>query len=381
MPPSPPENFNGYFDNAATSFPKPPQVAQACRRYLNEVGGPYGRGAYPRALTVSRAVEEARLQLATLIGCADSGRVVFTSNATAAVNTVLFGLALAGKNVLVSPLEHNAVMRPLTHLQTHQGVSITIMPHGPDGSVDVDGIKSVLRPDTVLAIVNHQSNVSGLLQPVAAIKAALGDIPLMLDAAQSLGHEAINVTAMNLDFVAMTGHKGLLGPTGVGALYLRDPGVVRPLLWGGTGSNSESYEMPAFAPDKFEAGTPNIAGIFGLAAALTHRPSAPGARGQFMDFVNACAGFANLRLCRAADPARQGFLFSLGHARLDCAFIANWLARERQIETRCGLHCAPLAHTTLKTFPRGTVRIAPSVYHRQSDYEYLLKVLHEANAL
>jgi selenocysteine lyase/cysteine desulfurase len=259
---------NRYFDNAATSLPKPAAVGAAVLRYLNEVGGPYGRSAYPRALEVSRTVEALRDRLAAGFGAAKAEALVFMPNATTAINTVLHSLPREGGKVLVSPLEHNAVMRPVAALAARVGVTFELLPAQPDGTIDVSRLAAFLTPEIRLVVVNHQSNGNGVIQPLQQIKEALGTLPLLVDASQSAGGVPIHVDAWRLDYLAFTGHKGLLGPTGTGGLLLRDPATVEPLVYGGTGSLSDGYEMPGFVPDRFEAGTGSLAGLFGLLAAL-----------------------------------------------------------------------------------------------------------------
>lgn len=369
--------FNGYFDNAATSFPKPPSVATATAVYLNEIGGPYGRSAYGRALEVSRAVEGTRARLADLFGVRDSVRIVFAMNATQAVNTVLFGLDLKDTHVLVSPLEHNAVMRPLAALERAGLCRVEVLPHAPDGLVDLEGIGRVLTPRTALVVVNHISNVNGLIQPVALIKKAVGEIPLLVDGAQSAGNVDLSLEEWGIDFFAFTGHKGLLGPTGTGGLYIRCLERLLPLLYGGTGSRSDSFEMPEFSPDRFEAGTHNIAGIFGLFAALADRPDARHEEADFIRLIEKIRRLKTYCLLLAEDNGRQGRLFSLCHRSLPSSEVARRLFERHKIETRSGLHCAPLAHRTLGTFPDGAVRIAASPYHTPGDFDRLFDALQD----
>jgi cysteine desulfurase family protein len=367
--------MNTYFDNAATSFPKPPQVAQFMSRYLNELGGTYGRGAYDRALETSRTVEQVRDLLGSILGTRLAGNIVFTANATHALNIALKGIQLKGKHVLISPLEHNAVMRPLLYLTKTNDVRYDVLPHGPDGMVDPEKVTGAIRSDTALVIVNHQSNVNGVLQPLQQIKKMTGDIPLLVDASQSLGHSIMAADTWNIDYIAFTGHKGLLGPTGTGGLFIRDPDRVEPLIHGGTGSNSESFDMPRFVPDKFEAGTPNVAGIFGLLGALQGRPLPAHRIEDLFEFIEKVKSTGHFKVFCAADSRAQGPLFSICHATKTCAQIARELFDISGIETRAGLHCAPLAHTTLGTFPDGTVRIAPSVYQTRADFDHCYEAL------
>ncbi|MBN1854578.1 MAG: aminotransferase class V-fold PLP-dependent enzyme [Pirellulales bacterium] len=368
---------NRYFDNAATSYPKPPSVGREMVRYLDDIGGPYGRSAYPRAFDVSRTIEETRNHLAELLGIHEPASVIFTPNATVAINMVLFGLLSEGAHVLVSPLEHNAVMRPLDALAKSRDVHYEVLPHFEDGLVDVPKIGACIRDTTQLVIINQQSNVTGLIQPVDEIKERIGNLPILIDAAQSLGRTAIQIDLWNIDYLAFTGHKGLLGPTGTGGLFLRDPESIRPLVYGGTGSRSVSFQLPAAMPDRFEAGTLNIAGIYGLLGALKNPPDKRHTMDDFYWLCSRIRQIPNIQFFGAQNISRQGCLFSFNRRDLACSDIGAQLSDRFGIETRVGLHCAPLAHQTIGTYPDGTVRIAPSVYHTRADFEYLLNALLE----
>jgi cysteine desulfurase family protein len=360
-----------YFDNAATSFPKPEHVAQETVRYLTELGGPYGRAAYGRALEVSRVIEETRELVAALLGAKNPDSVVFAPNATHGLNLVLKALILRQAHVLISPLEHNAVMRPLEHLCHRRGAVFEVLPHAEDGRIDIDRVAERIRAETALIVVNHQSNVNGLAQPVEHLRSVAGAVPILVDAAQSAGSVAIDAEQWGLDFLAYTGHKSMLGPTGTGGLWCRNPESLAPLVLGGTGSRSESFSMPSFAPDRFEAGTPNIAGLFGLRAALLNRPAANHSRDDFFSMVKRIESLPGIKVYRAEKPQEQGELVSVAHAGLDCATLSRGLSERFAIDTRSGLHCAPLAHQTLGTFPGGTVRISLSPYHSAEDLDLL----------
>ncbi|OGK02895.1 MAG: hypothetical protein A2487_17880 [Candidatus Raymondbacteria bacterium RifOxyC12_full_50_8] len=371
--------FNGYFDNAATSFPKPAAVSLAMRRYIDETGGPYGRSAYARAFQASSDVEHVRDRMAGILG-ASAEKIVFCQNATQGINTVLNGLALEGKRVLVSPLEHNAVMRPLHMLKKKFDLTWDMLPHFNDGLVDIAAVPGALTTDTALVIINHQSNVNGLVQPIREIKKAAGKIPVLVDGAQSCGHLDLRLEEWNIDYFAFTGHKGLLGPTGTGGLYLRDPGTVSALINGGTGSRSDSFEMPDFLPDKFEAGTLNMAGILGLGAAVGNPPRPQYTDNDLLALINEIKNIPSLSVLYARDPANQGPVFSFTHSTKDPAMIAADLWERHGVETRAGLHCSPLAHTTLGSFPQGSVRIAPSPYHSSGDFKHLLTAIEQVCA-
>jgi cysteine desulfurase family protein len=364
-----------YFDNAATSFPKSPSVAAAMAEYLNELGGPYGRSAYTRVFEISKRVEAVRDDMADFLGVKEPQNLVFTANATVALNTVIGGLELRNAHVLVSPLEHNAVMRPLEHLARTQGVETEILPHFGDGLIDVDAVRKHLRPMTKLVVVNHESNVNGLIQPIREIKAAVGEIPLLVDGAQSVGSVEFSLRDSGVDFLAFTGHKALLGPPGIGGLFVKHPKNLLPLVYGGTGSRSESFAMPDFGPDRFEAGTPNIVGILGLGAALRNRPEPAHSRQDFLDFLAAARNIPRIEVYAADSPSVQGNLFSFRVQGSDPSETARRLFDGFGFEIRAGLHCAPEAHRTLGTFPGGTVRIAPSRFHTVTDFEAVLAAI------
>lgn len=364
--------YNTYFDNGATSFPKPPEVARECSRYLNEVGGSYGRSFNSRALEVSRIVEETRSMLTKMIKQDDSSRMIFTYNATQSINLVIKGFNFEKGVVVTTPLEHNAVMRPLNRAVTENNLKLKFFPTEPDGRVIIERIGEAVDKNTDLVIINHASNVNGLMQPVEEIKAAIPDIPLLIDTAQSLGHNKLDWGKGEIEFIAITGHKGLLGPTGIGGLYIRKGCSLKSLWEGGTGSLSEKQEMPDFLPDKYEAGTPNIAGIFGLKAAMEHKPESRHTRNDFLDLIRQLELNPKVILLRSEDLDNQVELFSFNIKNKDCSLVARELFDQFNIETRVGLHCAPLAHQHLGTFPRGTVRVGISPYHRPEDLEYLL---------
>lgn len=366
--------MNLYFDNASTSFPKPPEVAEGIARYLSHGGGTYGRAAYGRIVEATGMVERCRDAVARLMGVGDASKIAFTSGATAAINTVLQGFGLPrGARVLVSPLEHNAVMRPLAAM----GVKAVALPAFADGRIDTVRLQDIDIKDIPLVVINHQSNVNGVVQPLAEICgwAHSRGIRVLADCSQSLPCSTLAADLWGLDYAVFTGHKGLLGPTGTGGFYAREPLSLEPLVYGGTGSRSESFEMPEAWPDRFEAGTPNMAGIAGLLAALENRPGTGHSRTDFLDLLSAVAGLPGFRVFGALSAEYQGELFSVAHERLGTAKLADSLWSSYGIEVRAGLHCAPAAHRFLGSFPGGTVRFAVGPYHKAQDFEALLRAL------
>ncbi len=368
--------MNNYFDNASTSFPKPKEVAEAIADYLNNIGGTYGRGATSRILDSSAIVESCRDMLADQIGVSDSEKVFFSYGATDAACSLLFGIELRGK-VWVSPLEHNAVMRPLQSLKDEGNIEICIMPSKDDGLIDIEAFNMLDHTDDALWVVNYQSNVNGLIQPIEALSNIKGEIPLMLDLTQAIGSQTFQLEALRVDYAFFTGHKGLLGPTGTGAYYVARPEEVSPFRYGGTGSRSESFEMPEFYPDRMEAGTPNIVGIVGLEAALANKPKPLHSKEDFISLIDKVRTLPNIKVLAANDKSCQGEVFSITSDSLDVSNLAARLYSDFQIETRSGLHCAPLAHKTLKSFPQGTVRFATSPYHTKEDLERLYEILRD----
>jgi cysteine desulfurase/selenocysteine lyase len=365
-----------YFDHGATSFPKPSVVARAMAAYLDGCGGTYGRAAYPRTHDATALVFDARERLARLLGAEDSSRVAFTLNATHALNIAIQGLVRPKGVVLVSPLEHNAVMRPLHLVCRRHGARIEVLPHRADGRVEPEHISA--PAGACLAVIALQGNVNGVIQPVAAIRERLGGVPLLVDAAQGAGEVPIDVGADDLDLVAVTGHKALLGPTGTGALYVR-PGIdLAPLIPGGTGSSSESMEQPTRMPDALEGGTLNVAGIVGLGAALEWLEGQPPARisGLAAATVTALSRIPGVQVHGALVPEDQGGLFSFEIEGQGPSSTVLELLRRHGIESRAGLQCAPFAHRHLGTFERGgAVRVAFGRFHDESAVELVSRAV------
>ncbi|MFA8300538.1 MAG: aminotransferase class V-fold PLP-dependent enzyme [Hyphomicrobiales bacterium] len=369
--------MNTYFDNSSTSFPKPVEVSSAISDYLLNIGGTYGRAAYGRVLQSSSIVEECRDLIGCVIGTEDIEHIGFSMNATYALNLLIRGSLKEGGHVLISPMEHNSVARPLEVLRKEGKITYDILEADGSGLVSVDKIKEQVRVNTQLVVINHLSNVNGVIQSIGEIKQSIEDIKLLVDATQSVGSLAIDVDDRHIDMVAFTGHKGLLGPTGVGAFYVKDPKAVSPLIYGGTGSKSESLDMPEFMPDIFEAGTPNIVGICGLKAAIEHKPEPKHTYEDFLYLLRSIESLGMYDLYKSENISCQGEVFSLNHKEIDCGTLAYNLYEFGNIEVRTGLHCAPLAHKHIGTFPKGSLRVSLSPYHSRDDIEYLLSKLEE----
>jgi len=368
--------MNVYFDNSATSWPKPPEVAQAMTSFLHELGTSYGRGAYKRVLMSTGIVEECRDALAAIMHTELRENIVFTLNATHAINTVLKTLPLKGKKVLVSPMEHNAVVRPLQYMKDNALITdFGIIPALKNGVIDIQALQTMLSADIGLVCINHASNVNGVVQDIAAIKRISGNIQMLVDASQSLGSYDVFLDDWKVDYLCFTGHKALMGPTGTGGFFVREPATMNTFIHGGTGSNSASFQMPDFLPDKFEAGTHNIVGIAGLLAAINHKPTPNHSIIELEDLISKISELQGYRLYTSNHPGSHSAVFSLVHSKLSSSELSERLFQQSGIETRSGLLCAPLAHTTLQTFPQGTCRISISPYHTRHDFDYLYTAL------
>jgi cysteine desulfurase family protein len=357
-----------YLDHAATSWPKPAVVLEAIKDFLENAGGNTGRSGHRRSIASSRAVSLARERLAELLGAESPDDLAFTKNATEALNVAICGLAAGRARVVTTSLEHNSVMRPLRELERHGRITLEIVRvDGNSGEIDLDEWATRLRADgQCLAVATQASNVTGVLlpiEPMASIAADSG-VPLVVDASQSAGHIPLDLSTLGASAVAMPGHKGLLGPSGTGLLYLA-PGVeVEPLIRGGTGSQSELEYQPDFAPDRYESGTLNAMGIVGLGAAAEHlREVGVDAVQARLDeltrrFRDALEGVDGVTLHGPADPADSVGIVSLNVAGVPCATTARLLDDEWGVMTRAGLHCSPAAHRSLGTAPEGTLRFS-----------------------
>lgn len=368
--------MNGYFDNAATSYPKPQGVAEWICKYLS-TGGSYGRAAHSKSHEVSKVVELARDMLASKVGVSNPENLIFCSSATEGANVLVMGLLKPKMRVFVDAMSHNAVMRPLQFLKSKLDLEVVFFPCFSDGFIDTSRISPSMANDIDFAIVNFVSNVNGVVQDIESIKAALGNVPIMLDASQAIGKLDFSVEKLGVDHLFFTCHKGLMGPTGVGCYYSKCLASMQPLKYGGTGSKSSSLEMPDFLPDKFEAGTPNILGIYGLVGALKDNVSKGHTKSDFLELISNIGRLPGVTLYGASDASRQSDLFSFCHSTLPNDDIAYRLDKQYNIQVRSGLHCSPLAHKTLGTFPSGLVRCSSSTFHTAGDLQYLYQSLKE----
>jgi cysteine desulfurase/selenocysteine lyase len=385
-----------YFDNAATSWPKPPGVAAAMVHFLEEVGANPGRSGHRLSLQAGRIVYEARERIAELFGVPDPLRVVFGANVTEALNLALQGYLRPGDHVVTSSMEHNSVMRPLRAMAVANDASslcggpidLTVVSCSPEGFLDPGDLEAAMRPETAMIALNHASNVCGSLLPIreAGKIARRHGCLLLVDAAQTAGAYPIYMAADRIDFLAFTGHKALAGPMGTGGLVIGERVDLErfvPLKRGGTGSRSEREEQPDFLPDLCESGTANAVGLAALAAGVgwvlaqgveSIRQPELALTQRLIDGLIEVPGVA---LHGGLDAARQTATVSFTIAGLEPSEVGLRLDDEYGILCRVGLHCAPAAHRTLGTFPRGTVRFSLGAFSIQDEVDAALRAVGE----
>jgi cysteine desulfurase/selenocysteine lyase len=376
-----------YFDNAATSWPKPPGVVAAMTHFIEQIGANPGRSAHRRSIEAARVVYAAREAAAALFNAPDPLRIVFGYNVTEALNLALRGLLRPGDHVVTSGMEHNAVMRPLRALE-REGVAVTVVPCRRTGELNIAAIRDAVRSDTAMIALNHASNVTGTLIPIAEAGriARKRGVLLLVDAAQTAGAYPVDVEADSIDLLAFTGHKSLLGPTGTGGLIVGervDLARFEPLKRGGTGSRSEREEQPDFLPDMFESGTPNAAGLAGLEAGIRWVAE----RG--IDAIRAHEVALAGRLIAGLKAIPGVTVYGTGDAELQTATVSFNVAGAAPSEVglrldedygvlcRVGLHCAPAAHRTIGTYPDGTVRFGLSVFNTADEVDAALDAVRE----
>lgn len=385
-----------YLDNAATTFPKPQAVADAVYQYITQTGTNISRGTC--AVAGENLVFAVREQLCRFFGGEDSKNIVFTKNITESLNIIIKGLLHRGDHVLVSAMEHNAVMRPLRQIGAEltlgnapaDAITFSRIPCDEEGALCLEALPQLVRPNTKAIIMTHASNVCGTLQPLAAIGSFCQDhnLKFIVDSAQTAGVLPINMQTLHIDALAFTGHKGLLAPQGIGGFVLRESMIdeITPLIVGGTGSLSHTEHTPHFMPDKFEAGTLNLPGIAGLHASLswlqqqgidkirTHELTLTQ---QFLDGLQQLEAQKLLRIVGKRNCSERVGVVSISTDITDIAELAFILADKYAIATRVGLHCAPNAHKTLGTYPTGTLRFSFGWHNTAEEVNVALQALKE----
>ena len=357
-----------YLDNGSTSFPKAPGVGKAMADFIEKVGVNIGRGGYEEAYSAAEVVLDTREKLCRLFHFDRPENVIFQSGITAAMNVLLKGLLKPGDRVLTTSMEHNAVMRPLRQLE-ESGVEVVLIPCRGDGTLDFEALIDLATPGTRALVMTHASNMCGTVMPVKEVAEYCQTLGIwtIVDCAQTAGILPIDMEDWGVDAIAFAGHKGLLGPQGIGGFLITDDlaAEVDPLLSGGTGSISHLETVPEFLPDRFEPGTQNLPGIFGLHAALTYleqtgidaiREHEMACTARLLEGLSQLKG---IRIVGRTQLTGRTAVVSVEFLHMDNADAAFLLEDKYGIMTRCGLHCAPRAHMTVGTFPQGTVRFAP----------------------
>lgn len=370
-----------YLDNSATSFPKPPVVINAMAACLRDYSGSPGRSAHQYSVRASRVLFETRELIAKFFNAPSSERVIFTLNATHALNIAIHGMLKQGDHVIISSMEHNSVVRPLRQLEQQGKISVTVVQCNNNGVFDLELFQQSFTAQTKLVITQHGSNVTGTVFPVKEIGKICRkhSVPYLVDAAQTAGCMPINLVTDNIDLLVFTGHKHLLGPTGTGGLIVNTTVDPLPLLTGGTGSASESEIHPLFYPDRLESGTPNTVGIAGLGAGIKYILDL--GMDEMMQQQRILTNHLINRLSSIMGAETYGQCAIEAHLPVVSMNLKGWspsdlalqLDRDYGIMTRPGLHCAPLAHKTLGAFPEGTLRFSIGPFNTMEEIDYTVR--------
>ncbi|MCT4606196.1 MAG: aminotransferase class V-fold PLP-dependent enzyme [Marinisporobacter sp.] len=375
-----------YLDNGATSFPKAPEVAKSMVNYLKNIGCNINRGAYTSSFEAENIVFETRELICKLFHFDKCENVVFTKNITESLNVLIKGILRENDHVIVSSMEHNAVMRPI-HALEEKGITFSRVPCNRSGELNAEDIKKYIKPNTKVVVMTHASNVCGTILPLEEIGKICKehDLYFIIDTAQTAGFLEIDYKRLGVDAIAFTGHKGLLGPQGMGGFIINDAlaEYMKPLIEGGTGSLSEYEKQPCYMPDKFEAGTMNIPGVYGLNAALKYilKTGIDAIREKELllvkRFLEKLKDIPDIRIIGKKEVEGRTAVVSIDFPLYDNGQISYRLYKEFGIMTRCGLHCAPSAHKTLKTFPDGTVRFSFSHFNTIEEVDYTIDSIYK----
>lgn len=374
-----------YVDNAATSHPKPPEVYEAVLHTLKEIGANPGRGGHKPSLLASRIVFETRELIANFFNAERSSRIVFTSNATEALNIAIKGILKEGDEVITSPLEHNSVLRPLFSLKKSKDIEIKFIDCAADGTFDPFSVEKLITKKTKLIALTHASNVIGTIMPVKDVFSLCKryNIVTLLDAAQTAGVIPIDVMDMHIDLLATAGHKSLFGPQGTGILYVKEGITLKPLKEGGTGTQSSSTDQPIDMPESLESGTLNTPGIAGLKAGIEFilRTGIKNIRAHEIRLneilINKLLDNKNILLYGPKNAEKISSPLSFNIKNLDCSEVGFILDEIYDIYVRVGLHCAPLTHKLIGTFPHGTVRISVGYFNKEEEIDAIVKAINE----
>lgn len=371
--------MNIYFDNAATTFPKPKEVADAMVDYMINGGGNAGRGSSSAALESSRNIFECREAIAQFFNFPKSQNVIFTNNITTSLNTLLMGCVKKGWHVITSSMEHNSVLRPLIKLEDEGIITLDIIQCNSLGKISIDDIQKIINKDTKLMIFSHASNIIGTIQPLEEIGSLCkrNNIYFIIDSAQTAGVLDLDFQKLNCNALAFTGHKGLMGPQGIGGFIIDDElnSIAKPFIVGGTGSLSHSLHQPDYLPDKFESGTLNIPGIIGLKAAIKfiNNVGLDSIKEKEDDLsqylLNKLSYIDSIKIYGLTKAEGRTATFSFNFKNIDPSEASFILDNQYGFINRTGLHCAPLAHKTIGTFPEGTIRISLGYFNTYTEID------------
>lgn len=375
-----------YLDNAATTYPKPKQVLDSMYNYMLNIGGNANRGTYSNSIATNKYLFNARSVICDFFGFNSPGNVIFTNNVTTSLNILIKGILKPGDHAITSSMEHNSVLRPLEYCKTNLNIDFDIINANNNGFINISDLEKSIKPNTKLIILTHASNVTGSIQKIyeAGQLCKKHNIMFLLDSSQGAGVLNINMKELNINALAFTGHKSLLGPQGIGGFIIDDDynNMCSSLLQGGTGSMSYSLDQPDFLPDKFESGTLNMPGIVGLSSAIEYINSI--GINTIYEHNNYLLNYLLEGLLNIKDIKVYGDLtgknittcISITSKSMDTSELGYYLDTNG-IKTRSGLHCSPLAHKTIGTFPNGTVRMSISNFTTKSELDYTLLVLNK----
>ena len=372
-----------YLDNAATTFPKPEIVYKTMDTFYRTLGANPGRSGHKMAVAAEKEIEDTRVVAARLFGIKDTKRFIFTYNATDAINMGIKGLLKPGDHAITSYLEHNAVSRALDGLERKKGITVTKVGNSMEGFIDPNDVKNAITPKTRLIVITHAPNALGTIQPIREIGEIARErgVVFMVDAAQTAGVCEIDVDALCVDMLAFTGHKGTLGPTGTGGLYVGERASLEPWREGGTGFEPASLSQPEELPYRLESGTPNTVGIAGLRAGIEYVTSRgisairTHERKLLQKLITALQDDKRFVLYGTRDVSKKVGILSLNVKGYRPAEVGAILDQSFDIAVRPGLHCAPFAHQRLGTFPDGTVRVSPGCFNTEEEIDQLITVL------
>lgn len=376
-----------YLDNASTTFPKPKQVIDSMYEYMLNTGGNAGRGNYSNSLQSNRYLYDARETICNFFGFNSPSNVIFTNNVTTSLNILIKGILRHGDHVITSSMEHNSVIRPLFSCKNLLGIKLDIIESNSQGFIDIENLKNKITPKTKLVVITQASNVTGSIQDIQAIGKICADnnVFFIVDSSQGAGVLDINMNNINANAIAFTGHKGLLGPQGIGGFILDDKfnESCNTLFEGGTGSLSHSLDQPNFLPDKFECGTLNLPGIVGISEGIKYINSIGlntiyEHNNYLINYLlNGLLNIDGIKVYGDISGKMLTTCISINLSSIDPSELSYYLECNG-IKTRSGLHCSPLAHKTIGTYPTGTVRLSISYFTTKEDIDYTIMILNKA---